>query len=164
MSERGHNENPYKYTSVTKFCQDWALPAKPMSRACSVCLDVPLSSRIGQLYTKISCQIILRPEGELKVTSHHEIGVVFSSPGHLTFSLSLHPHSGDTVRKHSNPASLTSVLSSHKSVLEESCDFRLTTCSYQSKHQDTWVSLRWVQEPTLQRWRQLLYEPQAPLL
>lgn len=100
-----------------------ALPAKPMSQACSVCLEVQLSSRIGRLYTKISCQTIQRPEGELKVTSHHEIGVTFSSPGHLTFSLSLHPHSGDIVRKRSNPASLTSVLSFYECVLEESCDF-----------------------------------------
>jgi hypothetical protein len=53
-----------------------ALPAKPMSQACSVCLEVQLSSRIGQLDTKISCQIIQRPERELKVTSRHEIWYV----------------------------------------------------------------------------------------
>jgi hypothetical protein len=45
------------------------------------------------------------------------------SPGYLMSSLSLHPYSGDTVRKHSNLASLTSVLPFHESVHEESCDF-----------------------------------------
>lgn len=31
----------------------------------------------------------------------------------------------------------------------------LTTCSYQSKHQDTWVSLRWARKPALRKRREL---------
>lgn len=58
--------------SVSPNSSQMALPAKPVTRPCSVCLEVQLSSRAGQLYTTICCHIIQRPERELKVSPHHE--------------------------------------------------------------------------------------------
>lgn len=56
------------------------------------------------------------------------LGVTFrlfasASPGHLMSPMSLHPYSGDIVRKHSSLASLTCVLPFRESVLAESGKF-----------------------------------------